>query len=121
MRDHVEQAVGDGDVEPLGPAGQETDDRQQQDREGADRVARQHAVEHRRPLERAHHGKHEGNQDGASSGRKHQCTSFELADARVHASAFQIERALPHQRMHGETLPLTPVVMVPGVSVIELA
>src|SRR5688572_24019962 len=68
----VEQAVGQADVEKLRAAGQEANNGQQHDRQRADRIAGQYAIEHGRPFGGAHDREGEGNYDGGSSSREHQ-------------------------------------------------
>ena len=98
--DQIEQAVGHADVEQFGAAGQEADDGQQQDRQRADRVAGQHAVENRRPLERAEHGERQGDEDGEAAAANI-TPSPRTGYARVHSAGFEIElrpRAPAHAR-----------------------
>ena len=100
--DEIEQAVGQSDVEKLGPPGQKPDHGKQQDGQRADRVAGQHAVEDGRALDRADDGQGKRDENGGSGGSEHQAAPLESADARVHSAGLQIERALAHERMHGE-------------------
>ena len=119
--DQVEEAVGEADVEEFRPAGEEADDGEQQDGERADGVAGEHAVEHRRAPDRARDDKRKRDQDRGGGGDEHQAPPSNL---RTRASMPPASRSSAPSLTSACTvssLPLTPTVMVPGVSVMELA
>ena len=104
-----------------GPAGQEADGGEQQDGQRSDGVAGKHAVKDGRPLERAEHGQHQSDEDGEDRGSEHHVLPSNLV---TRASIPPASRSSAPSRTSActvRTLPLTAVVMVPGVSVIELA
>ena len=119
--DEVEQAVGQADVEELGAAGQEADHREQHDGECADRVAREHAVEHGRPLDGAGDRQRQSDEDGGSGGNEHQAVPSNWLTRRSIPPASRSSAPSRTRAWTVRSLPFTPTVIVPGVRVIEFA
>ena len=119
--DEIEQAVGQADVQELGTAGQEADHREQHDGQRADRVAREHAVEHGRPLDGARDRERKGDEDGGGSGDEHHAVPSNWLTRRSIPPPSRSSAPSLTSACTVRSLPFTPTVIVPGVRVIEFA
>ena len=119
--DEIEQAVSQADVEELGTPGQEADHREQHDRERADRVAGKHAVEHGRPLDGARDREGKSDENGGSGGNEHHAVPSNWLTRRSIPPASRSSAPSLTRAWTVRSLPFTPTVIVPGVSVIEFA
>ena len=119
--DEIEQAIGQADVEKLRAPGQKAEHGQQHDGERADGIAREHAVEHRRPLDGARDCERKRDEDRDGGDGKHHAAPSNWLTRRSMPPASRSSAPSLTSACTVSSLPFTPTVIVPGVSVIEFA